>query len=91
MAWTYSVSSIIGEACARSALLHTVGEHLRAQLRSAWWVWMRAAELLEKHLALQERKVWVDSLGACHLRLRGYTFEALPDAVQAKGASMHSL
>ena len=29
----------------------------------------------------------MDSLGACHLRLRGYTFEALPDAVQAKGVN----
>lgn len=43
------------------------------------------ADLLEKHMALQERKLWVDSLGACHLRLRGTTFEALPDFAQAKG------
>ena len=46
------------------------------------------ADLLEKHLALQERKVWVDSLGACHLRLRGTTFEALPDAAEAKGEGL---
>lgn len=32
----------------------------------------------------------MDSLGACHLRLRGYTFEALPDAVQAKGAAKNA-
>jgi hypothetical protein len=43
------------------------------------------AELLEKHLLLQDKKLWVDSLGMVQQRLFQTVYLALPDNAQAKG------
>ncbi len=43
------------------------------------------AELVEKHLQLQDRKVWVDGVGICYQRLFSTAYVALPETAQAKG------
>ncbi|BDA49312.1 hypothetical protein COCOBI_13-4240 [Coccomyxa sp. Obi] len=41
-------------------------------------------ELLEKHLVLQDKKLWVDSLGVCYQRLLSTAYVAVPETAQAK-------
>ncbi|CAL8464187.1 g3722 [Coccomyxa elongata] len=41
-------------------------------------------ELLEKHLVLQDKKLWVDSIGVCYQRLLSTAYVAVPEAAQAK-------
>jgi len=49
-----------------------------------------AAELVEKHLQLQDKKMWVDGLGLCYQRLFSTAYVALPETAQAKGVpSLH--
>lgn len=43
------------------------------------------AELVEKHLQLQDKKLWVDSLGIVNQRLFKTVYEALPEQAKAKG------
>lgn len=51
-----------------------------------------AAELVEKHLQLQDKKMWVDGLGLCYQRLFSTAYVALPETAKAKGVpSLHLL
>lgn len=42
-------------------------------------------ELVEKHMQLQDKKVWVDGLGICYQRVFSTAYMALPETAQAKG------
>ena len=39
---------------------------------------------------LQDKKLWVDSLGVCYQRLLSTTYVAVPETAQAKGEKPHT-